>query len=96
MNNGDVPAPRTQVERDLEKMQRRVVEGLKADTVRRQLIAQLYQGGMSQVEIAARCSRASEAAGGQAVGVDGIQKLLRRMRVHRDEKALKAARKALG
>lgn len=83
MFNGQVPLPRTQPERDLEKMQRKVTEGQQADIVRRKLIGDLYRDGMSQVEIAARCSRAAAQVGGQEVGVDGIQKLLKRMRVSR-------------
>ncbi len=83
MLNGEVPPAMTRTERELERMQKRVAEGQLAEAHRRRLIADLYEAGMSQVEIAARCTRAAQAVGGKAVGVDGIQKILKRMRVSR-------------
>lgn len=75
------PPPRTTAERELERLQRTVTQGQLADERRRQLIYELYSGGMTQVEIAARLSRASRAAGGPTIGLDAVQKLVKRIRM---------------
>ena len=77
--NGLKP-PRTNDERDLERSQRAVTQGLLADERRKRLIMTLYRDGMTQVEIAARLSRASLAAGGEPVGEDAVNKLVARQR----------------
>lgn len=81
--NGDVPFPRTPVEKELERIQRMVTKGKLAEERRRELINELYRGGMTQVEIAARLSRASNAAGGNDVGEDGVYKIVKQMRMRR-------------
>jgi len=68
-------------ERELEKEQRIVTLGQLADERRRRLIVSLHSKGMTQVEIAARLSRASVAAGGPPVGEDAVNKLVKRMRM---------------
>ena len=78
--NGQVPAARSQPERELERLQRLVTQGILADERRRRLIVELHQGGMTQVELAARLSRASRAAGGSPVGEDAVNKLVKRWR----------------
>lgn len=79
--NGQMPAPpRSLTEKELERAQKEVTRGLRADEVRRRAMRMLYTDGMTQVEIAARLSRASKAAGGDDVGVDAVQKILKRMR----------------
>lgn len=76
-NNGPRP-PRTNDERDLERTQRTVTQGVLADERRKQLIIRLYRSGMSQVELAARLSRAAQAAGGSPIGEDAVNKLVKR------------------
>ncbi|HSV39801.1 MAG TPA: hypothetical protein VLI04_13675 [Nocardioidaceae bacterium] len=78
-NNGPRP-PRTQEERELERTQRAVTQGVLADERRKHLILSLYRSGMSQVELAARLSRAARAAGGQPIGEDAVNKLVKRYR----------------
>jgi hypothetical protein len=79
MNNGLKPA-RTQSERELERTQRLVTQGLLADERRKQLILALYRDGMTQVEITARLTRASVSAGGEPIGEDAVNKLVARSR----------------
>lgn len=76
-----VPPARSQEERELERVQRLVTQGQLADDRRRKLIVSLHAGGMTQVEIAARLSRASLAVGGEPVGEDAVNKLVKRMRM---------------
>lgn len=78
--NGSPPPPRSQVERELERTQRLVTQGTLADVSRRKAIIALYRDGMSQVEIAARLTRAAKAAGGEGVGEDAVNKLIARSR----------------
>jgi hypothetical protein len=78
-NNGLRP-PRTNDERDLERVQRTVTQGQLADERRKRLILKLYGDGMTQVEIAARLTRASVGAGGDPIGEDAVQKLVARNR----------------
>jgi hypothetical protein len=80
MINGAPPPPRTNAERDLERTQRTVTQGVLADERRKRLIMSLYRAGMSQVELAARLSRASRAAGGPPIGEDAVNKLVARYR----------------
>ena len=80
MSNNGTPPARTPDERQLERHQRTVTLGLLADESRKQLILSLYLDGMTQVEIAARLTRASVAAGGEPVGEDAVQKLVARER----------------
>ena len=68
-------------ERELEKEQRIVTQGLLADERRRKLMVTLHSQGMTQVEIAARLTRASVAAGGPPVGEDAVNKIIKRMRM---------------
>lgn len=68
------PPPRNPLERELERVQIKVTQGEQAERHRRELIAKLYQAGMSQVEIAARLTRAAKRAGGDEVGEDAVQK----------------------
>ena len=80
MQNG-VPPPRTFAQRELEKVQRKVTEGQRAEKRRRELIVFLHrEENMSQVEIAARLSRAAVAAGGQAIGDDAVWKIVKQAR----------------
>ena len=78
--NGDPPRPRSIQEKELERVQRTVTAGQLADHRRRELIVHLYREGMTQVELAARLSRAATAAGGSEVGLDAVQKLVARYR----------------
>jgi hypothetical protein len=80
----NAPPPRTQEERELERQQRLVSQGLQADERRKRLIMTLYRAGMTQVELAARLTRASRAVGGEPVGEDAVNKLVARYR-HRPE-----------
>jgi transposase len=79
--NRPVPPARTPLERELERIQIRVTQGELAERRRRELIAQLYESGMSQVEIAARLTRAARRAGGEDVGEDAVQKNYRKWRM---------------
>lgn len=80
MHNGPPRPPRTPDERELERTQRLVTQGLLADDRRRKLIVKLHQEGMSQVEITARLDRASRSSGGDGVGEDSVNKLVARSR----------------
>lgn len=81
MINGQVPPARSLAERELEKVQRKIIEGKAAEQRRRELIVFLHrEQRMSQVEIAARLSRASMAAGGPAIGDDAIFKICKSAR----------------
>ena len=80
MINGSPPPARTQVERELERLQRTVTQGLLADEKRKRLVLALYRDGMSQVEIAARLTRGARSAGGEPVGEDAVNKLVSRYR----------------
>jgi len=80
INGKPVAPPRSQEERELERSQRTVTQGLLADEKRKKLIVKLYREGMSQVEIAARLDRASRAVGGEGVGEDAVNKLVKRYR----------------
>lgn len=83
-NGSHPPPPRGLNEKLLEREQRTVTQGLLADERRKKLILRLWRDGMSQVEIAARLSRASHAVGGEPVGEDAVNKLVKRYR-HRPE-----------
>jgi hypothetical protein len=76
----DLPPPSSAAELALEDNQRRVTLGNKADVERKALILELYEGGMSQREIAARLTRASLAAGGLEITENSVFKLLSKMR----------------
>lgn len=67
-------------ERELERMQRLVTQGQLADERRKELIVKLHQQGLTQVEITTRLDRVSRAAGGNGVGEDAVNKLIRRYR----------------
>jgi hypothetical protein len=79
--NRSIPPARTPLERELERIQIRVTQGELAELHRRELIARLYEQGMTQVEIAARLTRAAKRAGGKAVGEDAVQKNVRKWRM---------------
>ena len=80
MLNG-VPPARTAAQRDLERTQRKITEGQLAEQRRRELIVHLHRvEHMSQVEIAARLTRASTAVGGQPVGDDAVFKIVKAAR----------------
>jgi len=82
--NGYVPPARSMAERQLEREQRKVTEGLVADRRRRELIVYLHRNEhMSQVEIAARLTRASVAAGGEPIGDDSVWKIIKAARSSR-------------
>lgn len=68
------------MEKELERVQVRVTQGEQAERQRRELMVKLYEGGMSQVEIAARLTRAARLAGGGTVGEDAVQKGIARWR----------------
>jgi hypothetical protein len=73
--------PRSFAERELEKVQRKVTEGQIAERRRRELIVYLHrEEHMSQVEIAARLTRAATAVGGQPVGDDAVWKIVKAAR----------------
>jgi len=73
--------PRSFAERELEKVQRKVTEGQLAERRRRELIVHLHrEEHMSQVEIAARLTRAATAVGGQPVGDDAVWKIIKAAR----------------
>lgn len=76
----ELPDPASSAELTLEETQRRVTMATRADVERRALILELYQGGMSQREIALRLTRASTAAGGAEVTENAVFKLLAKMR----------------
>jgi len=79
--NGYTPRARSMAERQLEREQRKVTEGQIADRRRRELIVYLHRTeGLSQVEIAARLTRASVAAGGAPVGDDAVFKIIKAAR----------------
>lgn len=67
-------------ERELERMQRIVTQGQLADQRRKELIVRLHEQGMTQVELTSRLDRASRAAGGEGVGEDAVNKLIKRWR----------------
>ncbi len=79
--NGEVPPPRTPLEKELERVQISITRGSQAEERRREIIAALYEQGMTQVEIAARLTRAAQRAGGDPVGEDAVQKNYRRWRL---------------
>jgi len=73
--------PRSFAERELEKVQRKVTEGRMAEKRRRELIVHLHRvEGMSQVEIAARLTRAATAVGGEPIGDDSVWKIIKAAR----------------
>jgi transposase len=74
------PRPTTDLERELERVQRQMTMGQLAEIRRRELIVHLHGEGMSQVELAARLSRASRQAGGNGVKVSAVEHLVRRWR----------------
>lgn len=76
----ELPPPRTAAEKELESLQIAVTQGDLANVQRRQLIVEFYEQGMSQGEIAARLSRAAIGAGGQGVGIDAVEHIVRRWR----------------
>lgn len=78
--NRPVPPARSPLERELERIQISVTKGEQAERRRRELIAELYESGMTQVEIAARLTRAAQRAGGDAVGEDAVQKQYKKWR----------------
>jgi len=68
----------------LERVQRKVTEGQLAEQRRRELIVYLHrEERMSQVEIAARLTRAAKAAGGSPVGDDAVFKIIKAARSSR-------------
>jgi len=75
-----VPPARTAAERDLERAQAKVIAGAFATVERRRLIVGLYDSGMTQPEIAARLSRASQRAGGPEVSIAAVEHIIRRAR----------------
>lgn len=78
MINGQVPPARTLAERELEKVQRTVTQGQLAERRRRELINFLHkEQHMTQVEIAARLTRASTSAGGPPIGDDAVWKIVK-------------------
>jgi len=82
--NGHVPPPRTLAERELEKVQRTITQGQLAERRRKELVVFLHRDQhMSQVEIAARLTRASVAVGGQPVGDDAVFKIVKAGRTMR-------------
>jgi hypothetical protein len=84
MSNNGLRPPRTQDERELERSQRIVTQGLIADERRKRLIIKLYRDGMPQTEITARLSRASRAGGGGDIGEDAVNKLVARYKDRED------------
>ena len=70
--------PRTPAERGLEQAQAKVILGAQAASERRRLIRELYGQGMSQPEIAARLTRASQRVGGPVVTVAAVEHIIRR------------------
>ena len=74
-----VRAPRTPVERELERLQIDVTRGELARPARDALIFGLWRQGVPQVEIARRLTRASLRAGGEAVSRNSVQKACSRM-----------------
>ena len=77
--------PRTNAERDLERLQRTVIQGLRAAEERNELLRTLWEGGMTQRELALRLTRASRAAGGGEVSPNAVFKLMKRRRREVDE-----------
>lgn len=69
-----------ELEQELEAVQRQVTLGQLAEIRRRELVVHLHTEGMSQVELAARLSRASRQAGGNGVKVSAVEHLVRRWR----------------
>lgn len=69
-----------ELEEELEAVQRQVTLGQLAEIRRRELVVHLHTEGMSQVELAARLSRASRQAGGNGVKVSAVEHLVRRWR----------------
>ena len=69
--------------RRLCSLQRRVTIGKLADIQRIELMAALYDHGVSQVEIADTLNQASLLAGGTEVSVDAVQKAIRRHKENR-------------
>lgn len=84
LNGQHIPPPRTLAERELEKVQRKITEGQLAERRRRELITFLHkEQRMTQVEIAARLTRASTAAGGPIIGDDSVWKIIKASRMGR-------------
>lgn len=75
-----LPPPRNPSERGLEQAQVKVIEGARATIERRRLILELYEAGMTQPEIAARLTRASQRVKGPVVTVAAIEHIIRRSR----------------
>lgn len=81
MQNGTIHPSRTFAQRELEKVQRKIVEGRKAEARRRELIVHLHRvEGLTQVEIAALLTKASVAVGGHPVGDDSVWKIIKAAR----------------
>lgn len=72
--------PRTAEEVALEQAQRQVTLGQVADTERKRLLWKLWEGGMTQKELAERLTRASVAVGGRAISENAVYKLLSHVR----------------
>lgn len=83
MLNGQPAPPRNPIERELEKVQRKISAALVLEERRRELIVQLHRQGMSQVEIAARLSRAAMAEGCSPITDDHVFKIIRAHRMSR-------------
>lgn len=75
------PAPQSQDERDLERMQGLVTKGEQARKMRDDLAFRLWwKGGLTQADIASRLDRADRRAGGKGISLASTQKSLFRMR----------------
>jgi hypothetical protein len=70
------PRPKNAYEAQLEAAQKAVTLGQKADIERKRLLLKLWEGGMTQAELAERLTRASVAAGGKPVSENSVYKLL--------------------
>ena len=64
--------------RELASLQKKVTVGRIADERRRELIIELHREGVTQVELAAKLTTASETVGGPPVGLDSVQKIYAR------------------
>jgi transposase len=85
-------APRNPVERELEVQQAKVTAGEIARQRRDAIAFELWQGGMTQKEVAERLDRADRAAGGSGISHGTCQKMLFRMRKAIEDELIESAR----
>ena len=77
----------TEDERTLDKLTRRVVQGEAAFDERRAVIMRLWEGGMTQRELAERMTRASRIVGGPEISENAVFKLIRREKAKQESVA---------